>query len=56
MVALPRTLVSAVMALAHGTFGHPGIARTTIIVADKYHWPSLKKDVRHVRVVMPMPY
>ena len=37
VVALPRKLVSAVLALAHGTFGHSGIARTTIIVADKYH-------------------
>ena len=35
------------LALAHGTFGHPGRARTTLIIADKYHWPSLKQDVRH---------
>eukprot|EP00752_Nemacystus_decipiens_P012408 g10995.t1 len=46
VIALPRRLIPAALALAHGTFGHPGIARTTIIIADKYHWPSLKKDVR----------
>ena len=46
VVALPRTLVPGVLALAHGTFGHPGIARTTLIIADKYNWPSLKQDVR----------
>lgn len=45
-IALPRTLIPGVLALAHGTFGHPGTARTTLIIADKYHWPSLKKDVK----------
>eukprot|EP00752_Nemacystus_decipiens_P018499 g16585.t1 len=45
VIALPRRLIPAVLALPHGTFGHPGIARTTIIIADKYHWPSLKKDL-----------
>ena len=46
MVALPRKLIPGVLALAHGTFSHPGRARTTLIIADKYHWPSLKQDVR----------
>ncbi|CAB1113987.1 unnamed protein product [Ectocarpus sp. CCAP 1310/34] len=45
-IALPRRLIPGVLALAHGTFAHPGRARTTIIIAGKYHWPSLKKDVR----------
>ncbi|CAB1106551.1 unnamed protein product [Ectocarpus sp. CCAP 1310/34] len=45
-IALPRRLIPGVLALAHGTFAHPGSARTTIIIADKYHWPSLKKGVR----------
>lgn len=46
MVALRRTLISGVLALAHGPFGHPGIAGTTMIIADRCHWPMLKKDVR----------
>ena len=46
VVALPRKLIPGVLALTHGTFGHPGGARTTPIIADKYHWPSLKQDVR----------
>ena len=46
VVALPRKLIPGVLALAHGTFGHPGRARTTLIIAYKYHWPSLKQDVR----------
>ena len=44
MVALPRKLIPGVLELAHGTFGHPR-ARTTLIIAYKYHWPSLKQDV-----------
>ena len=45
--AVPRTLVPGVLALAHGTFGHPGVARTILLVESKYHWPGLKKDVRN---------
>lgn len=49
-IALPRKLIPGVLALAHGTFVHPGRARTTLIIADKYHWPTLKEDVnRYVR-------
>ena len=35
-----------VLSLGHSTFGHPGVARTTLLlVRDKYGWPSLRKDV-----------
>ena len=44
--AVPHTLVPGVLALIHGTFGHPGIARTTILIERKFHWPTLKKDTR----------
>ena len=43
VVALPRKLIPGVLALAHGTFGHPGRARTTLIITAKYHWPSLSR-------------
>lgn len=45
-IALPRQLVPAVLALVHGTYGHPGVARTTMLIERKYHWPTLKKDTR----------
>ena len=45
-IAVPQQLVPAVLALIHGTYGHPGVARTTILIERKYHWPTLKKDVR----------
>ena len=44
--SLPRSIVPGVLALVHGTFGHPGIAKTTIIIERKYNWPTLKRDVR----------
>ena len=43
VVTLQRKLIPGVLALAHGTFGHPGRARTTLIIADKNHGPSLKQ-------------
>lgn len=45
-VAVPRELIPGVLALVHGTYGHPGVARTTILIERKYHWPTLKKDTR----------
>ena len=45
-IAVPRRLVPGVLALTHGTFGHPGVARTTLLVEAKYHWPGLKSEVR----------
>ncbi|CAN0166915.1 unnamed protein product, partial [Ectocarpus fasciculatus] len=45
-VATPRHLVPGVLALVHGTFGHPGVARTTLLIEKRYHWPTLKKDTR----------
>eukprot|EP00752_Nemacystus_decipiens_P004057 g3715.t1 len=45
-IAVPKHLVPGVLALVHGTYRHPGVARTTILVERKYHWPTLKKDVR----------
>eukprot|EP00752_Nemacystus_decipiens_P008157 g7296.t1 len=45
-IAVPRRLIPGVLALVHGTYGHPGTARTTLLIARKFHWPSLKQDVR----------
>ena len=36
-IAVPKQLVPAVLALVHGTYGHPGAARTTILIERKYH-------------------
>lgn len=43
-VAVPRELISGVLALVHGTYGHPGDSRTTMFIERKCHWPALKKD------------
>lgn len=45
-LAIPRVLVPGVLALVHSTFGHPGVARTTLLVQGKYTWSTLIKDVR----------
>ena len=45
-LAVPRSLVPGILALFHTTYGHPGVARTTELMQRKYHWTSLKSDVR----------
>ena len=45
-LAIPRSLVPGVLAFVHTTYGHPGVARTTELTRRKYHWTSLKSDVR----------
>ena len=46
-LAIPRSLVPGVWAFVHTTYGHPGVARTPELTQRKYHWTSLKSDVRH---------
>ena len=45
-LTIPRSLVPGILALAHTTYDHPGVARTTELVQRKYLWISLKSDVR----------
>ena len=42
-----RSLVLGILALVHTTYGHPGVARTTELTQRKYHWTSLKGDIRN---------
>ena len=35
-LAIPRTLIPGVLSLVHNTFGHPGVARMTLLVREKY--------------------
>ena len=44
--AIPLSLVPGILALVHATYGHPGVAQTTELMQRKYHWTSLKSDVR----------
>lgn len=44
-VAIPRTFVPGVLALAHSMRGHPSVAQKTLGQA-KYSQPTLSKDVR----------
>ena len=48
-LAIPRSLVPGVLAFVHTTYGHPGVARTTELMQGKYHWTSLKIDVRRLK-------
>ena len=45
-LAIPRSLVPGALAFVHTTYGHPGVARTAELTQGKYHWTSLKSDVR----------
>ena len=45
-LAIPRALVPGVLALVHSTYGHPGVARTLLLVKGKYAWPTVAQDVR----------
>ena len=45
-LGIPRSLVPGILALVHTTHDHPGVARTTELMQRKYHWTSLKIDVR----------
>ncbi|CAB1098497.1 unnamed protein product [Ectocarpus sp. CCAP 1310/34] len=44
-IAVPKELVPTVLALVHGTYGHPGAACTTLFIERKSQWSTLKKDV-----------
>ena len=46
MLAIPRSLVPGVLALVHSTKGHPGVARTTMMLREIFFWPTLGKDAR----------
>ena len=45
-LAIPRVMIPGVLALVHSTLGHPGVARTTLLVRGKCNWPTLIKDMR----------
>ena len=46
LLAIPCSLVPGILALVHKTYGHPGVSRATELMRRKYHWTSLKSDVR----------
>ena len=46
-LVIHRSLVPGILALVHTTYGHPGVARTTELTQRKYHWTSLKGDIRN---------
>ena len=45
-LAILRSLMPGILALVHTTYGHPGVARISELTQRKYHWTSLKGDVR----------
>lgn len=52
-MAVPQQLVPLVWALIRGMYGHPGVAHTTILIQRKYHWTTLKRDVRAYVLQVP---
>lgn len=46
VLAVPRSMISRVLSLVHSIHGHPGVARTTLLVRDRFGWPTLRRDVR----------
>ena len=46
LLAISRSLVPGILALVHTTYGYPGVSRATELMRRKYHWTSLKSDVR----------
>ena len=44
-LAVPQSLVPGIMARAHSTYGHLGMAKTALI-SRRYCWPTLIRDVR----------
>ena len=45
-MAVARALVPGVLALVHSAYGHPGVARTLLLIKGKYGWPTVAQDVR----------
>ena len=45
-MTIPRALLQGVLGLVHSTNGHPGVARTLLLVKGKYRWPTVAQDVR----------
>lgn len=43
---LRRTLVPGILAPVHSNYGHPDVARTTILLRGRCSWPSSGKDAR----------
>lgn len=46
VLVLPLEHVPGALALAGSTFGHQGVARTTSLFKERYHWPKLREDAR----------
>ena len=45
-LAIPRSLVTDLLALVHVQHGHPGVAATTELLRHRFHWPHLHRDAR----------
>ncbi len=54
-IAVPKLSVPAVLALTHGTYGHPGVARTSILIEWKTTGRVPQEGNPHVRTVLQMP-
>lgn len=45
-LAITRTLTPGVLVLVHSVYGHPGVARTRMLVRGKYRWLTVAQNIR----------
>ena len=45
-LAIPHSLEAGIITSVHTTYGHPGVAKTTLLAQQDCYWPILKKDLR----------
>lgn len=44
-LTIPRALVPGILVLVYSAYGHPGAARTLLLIRGKYRWPTVVEDV-----------
>ena len=46
VLAVHRALVPDLTSLIHAIHAHPGVASTLALVRERFHWPTMTRDVR----------
>ena len=49
---VPTDFCRTALSLAHDSFGHLGIDRTTVLMTDRFYWPKMAEEVRrYIQIV-----
>ena len=43
---VPTDFCRTALSLAHDSFGHLGIDRTTVLMTDRFYWPKMAEEIR----------